>query len=302
MLWGGVKYGGTRRTRNDKYLLTANPMPERPRMDPSMMHEKPKDAAWDTDIAKALGCETDQIAHSLDEIREGTKAFSGKMAPGIFEKLRNGDIERAFAEFPEGELVRFDVDVGGMSASELVGALDRSHANESRVGIYLLNELTDKHRYDKGFFEKKEPVAMVSVRVQDLFDDDDSQALHDLDEIYARAGQFGLGKVPPLAGPYLRLQMKEQSQGERLHMAMDPVYVSGVQDIFTLMNSGKRTPVLGREEPPILVSTLARDRERLTGQPMDQESGYASFGGHARFVFRLPASEKERDEKEPERT
>ena len=47
------------------------------------------------------------------------------------------------------------------------------------------------------------------------------------EDIYARAMEQGLALCPPEVGPRLRMEYKDQPNGEWLLVAMEPIYISG---------------------------------------------------------------------------
>ena len=63
-------------------------------------------------------CEPSQIAHSVGEVNESTKAYVGKLEPGIFQKLPE-TLEHIYTSFPEGKIQKYSIEIGGKTKDQL---------------------------------------------------------------------------------------------------------------------------------------------------------------------------------------
>lgn len=273
--------------------------------------EQREEASKNQEMTDFFGCTLEEIARAPQDIREKTKAYVGKLEPGIFEIIQKNQIEHVYTEFPEGKLARYDLEIGGLGRDEFYEEMRKVGTdNATGTGNYLLNQMFENENYTKFvserygnqpyyFKKEKESLELISVRVKDLFSDD---GWHPLTEIYERAKKLGLELAPAATGPYLRFKLVDQPEGERLYIAMEPVYVLGVKDIFCLKNSEIRNvdDRVVEKARPRLVTTLAADPERLTGYDVDPKTGSAKFDREAKFVFSLPSVKTEEEHKEIE--
>jgi hypothetical protein len=107
------------------------------------------------------------------------------------------------------------------------------------------------------FRHSKIDLDLVIVSVAQLGFDEKGAALG---EVYARALAHGLELCPPEAGPILRLNYLNQSVGEFLHIAMQPVarYTGELVD-FTLGNGGAGLLLIGGDaRPEVIVPSSSR--------------------------------------------
>src|SRR3989339_2148070 len=70
------------------------------------------------DMLVVFECDESQIVHSADQINESTKAYVGKLEPGIFARLPEG-VENVYIKFPEGRIRRQSIEIGGKDEREL---------------------------------------------------------------------------------------------------------------------------------------------------------------------------------------
>lgn len=69
-------------------------------------------------FSPSLECSKEQIAHVPSEINDTTKAYVGQLEPGIFRKLTE-NLEHIYTSFPEGKIVKYQTEIGGMSKEEI---------------------------------------------------------------------------------------------------------------------------------------------------------------------------------------
>jgi hypothetical protein len=146
----------------------------------------------DEDMLIIFDCTKEQIAHNESEVADNTKAYMGELFPRIFQT----NIEHIYRTFPEGKVERYDIEIGGKTASEYTTALTEKHIQISNYATQLL-ESPDFVTLPSG-----ERAALVRLTVGDLGFTNGATT----DEIYQKAQEWGLELCPPEVGPALRLQ------------------------------------------------------------------------------------------------
>lgn len=175
------------------------------------------------DMPVVFGCETSQIARSVDQINISTKAYVGKLKPGIFDKLQN--IEHVYTSFPEGKIRRQTVEIGGKGAKQLEEEL-------KQAGVEMSSYAQDMLRSPE-FTTLPTPQNLntVRLRVEDL----GLSIYATTNQVFERAKELGLDLCPAEVGPHLRLQDKKQSIEDWYYIAMKPIVESsGLQLVFGL--------------------------------------------------------------------
>lgn len=180
----------------------------------------------EADMPIVFECEPSQIARKPREINEHTKAYVGKLEPGIFSLIQRFNIEHVSTSFPEGR-IRFDtVTIGGKDLNQLQRELSDSRINVSPNAEFMMRtglSLTVPTTQD---------LKLTRLKVQDLGFGDKYPTT---DEVYKRARELGLELCPPEVGPHYRLQYKDQPMDEWLLIGMKPIAGSdGGLDVFTL--------------------------------------------------------------------
>ena len=181
----------------------------------------------EVDMLVVFECTTEQIAHSVREINEDTKAYVGKLEPGIFDRLPES-VEYIFAKFPEGQVRRYSIEIGGKDEHELVVLLERN--GYSYNGAKWMLEHDDFKRsvresdskqpdWKKWKLKSPEEATLILLRVKDLGFRDAT-----IDQIYARAQELGLELCPPEVGPLFRLGYTNQPVNKDVFVGMKPIY------------------------------------------------------------------------------
>lgn len=182
--------------------------------------ETPKaDAAQMIKIVDGAEYSPDQIAYNLSEIGENTKAYIGKLEPGIFDVLPR-TIENVYTKFPE-ERIKFrniELGTGIKDGPEFQKAIEGQRMEVYKPYASDILESPDfKVAGERGNYD------LVEVSVRSLGFDKNTR----YDVICARALELGLELCPAEVGPQLRLQYKDQPLGEYLIVAMNAINDSG---------------------------------------------------------------------------
>lgn len=204
------------------------------------------------DMLVVFGCSTDQIAHSISQIRTDTKAYVGKLEPGIFDKLPR-NIEHVYTSFPEGKIRKEAIEIGGKdfgtSIKELRGKANiendltwsraREILEQIRTGsvrisaetIEFLSQLVERQinisKYALDMLESPDFTTLptpqnldtVRLKVQDL----GLTGTPTTDQVYSRAKELGLELCPAGVGPHKRLKDANQPMGEWYCIAMKQI-------------------------------------------------------------------------------
>lgn len=161
------------------------------------------------DMPIVFSCSREQIAHNVDEIRYDTKAYIGKLTPGIFDILPQ-QIEHIYRSFPEGRIRKKSFLIGGKTVKQLEASLTGQGIQISRQAKHMLRS--------ENFQPPKIPknITTIRLKVGDLGFIDNPTA----SELYERARTFGLELCPPETGPHMRLADSDQPSGEHYYIAM----------------------------------------------------------------------------------
>lgn len=164
------------------------------------------------DAPVVFGCTPEQIAHTPNEIRSDTRAYDGKLTPGIFEQLPVS-VEYIYTAFPEGKIHRDTVTIGTENPKNLQEKLKKSGVHVSSLAESMLKSI--------GFTTQNqaETVDLVRLRVQDL----GLKGYPTTDEIYQCADELGLDLCPAEVGPQYRLKMMDQPMGDWFYIGMKQI-------------------------------------------------------------------------------
>lgn len=166
-------------------------------------------------IFERLEFNPDQIALQQNEINKNTKAYVGKLEPGIFDKILRYNIENIYTSFPEGRVViekdlkiepitfeNFDRKIKRHNKS----VMDKSQKIEiSRHAEYMMRSK------DFATLKDTKQMSFVRLKVRDLGDEDYFTRYED---IWRSADQLGLKLCPPETAPYMRFHFINQPLGE----------------------------------------------------------------------------------------
>ncbi len=195
------------------------------------------------DAPIVLECEPQQIAYSIEEVSENTKAYIGPLIKDIFNILPK-HIEHIYTFFPERKIMQREIKTGNKSADELERELLMQHYNllrQTRKMLEILpiavSEVTKSHSIimlDLGTLQGDDPNAHI-LRV--------GKAKPTYQEIFSHAEELGLKLCPPELGPHLRLDYSRDDQpiGQSLTIAMKPVE----GNLFTLWHFVENMAQLG---------------------------------------------------------
>ncbi|MBI2473187.1 hypothetical protein HYV70_01375 [Candidatus Uhrbacteria bacterium] len=199
-----------------------------------------KERNTEEDMFVVFECDESQIAHSVDQINESTKAYVGKLEPGIFDRLPK-DVEHVYTKFPDGCIRRQSIEIGGKDERELKELLE---GNWYEIYSYTksmmehedfkrsLREADPKQPdWKKWKLKSLEEAKLVRLRVEDLGFSSGATT----DQIYARAEELGLELCPPEVGPQFRLQYVNQPMNEYVYVGMKQISDSdGSRRVFSV--------------------------------------------------------------------
>ncbi|HAU65800.1 MAG: hypothetical protein UT30_C0010G0020 [Candidatus Uhrbacteria bacterium GW2011_GWF2_39_13] len=201
-----------------------------------------KDLRSEQDMLAVFDCEKHQVAHSIDEINESTKAYVGKLEPGIFDRLSEG-VEHVYTKFPEGHIRRQSIEIGGKDERELEELLERSGHH-----IYMETKLMMAHDDFKRSLREEDPrqpdwkkwklkspeeAKLIRLSVEDLGFPSGATT----DQIFAKAQELGLELCPPEVGPQFSLQYTDQSMDEYTFVGMKQIHADGDQRVFGMLRN-----------------------------------------------------------------
>jgi hypothetical protein len=189
-----------------------------------------KDRNIEQDIPVIFDCAPEDIAHSIKEITENTKAYIGPLEPGIFDALPQ-NVEHIYTKFPE-ERIRF-------RSAELGTGVQDGPAFENSIiekGMKITDYAKDLLRNpDFKVVGEYQSVDLVEVSVGSL----GFTGIVRYDAICARARELGLDLCPSEVGPQLRLHYTNQPLNEWLVVAMKPISDrGGLPNVFGVDRDG----------------------------------------------------------------
>lgn len=170
-------------------------------------------------------CTKGQIAYTMGEIHEGTKAYLGKIVPGFFETLEKYHIKQVYTSFPDSRIVRKTVAVGGKTSREL----QEKFIKEDRFYVvYGAQKMMAGNDFTTQTYVKD--VDLIRLKAKDL----GFTIKPTLDEIYERAKQFGLDLCSAEDGVHYRLAYTDQPDDTCCWIAMKPITGGEGPSIFIL--------------------------------------------------------------------
>jgi len=164
------------------------------------------------DMPIVFECQPEQITRTSDDINENTKAYVGKLEPGIFQKLPE-NLEHIYTEFPEKKIRREDIEIGGKSSEQLLSEMGQAGINISSYAKDMLKS--------RDFIVGKnvESLTLVRLTVSDLGFTKNAT----IDQIYQRAQAIGLDLCPAEVGPHYRLKYQDQHMNEWIYIGVRPI-------------------------------------------------------------------------------
>ena len=183
------------------------------------------------DMLIIFECAKNQIAHDIKEIKDGTKAYVGKLVPGIFDKIQEYGIEHIYTYFPEGRIRKEQIEIGGKGAETLIKEMREKKINISDFAMDMLKSKDFK------VIKETEDAIFIRLKVGDLGFPKNKYPT--TDEIYKRIEELGLELCPPETGPRYRLQYMNQPMNKWFSIGMKQLAGrGGRQRVFELVCSG----------------------------------------------------------------
>ena len=196
--------------------------PKDPRVAELRKSRNPKE-----DAPIVFECAPNEIAWSRDEIKENTKAYIGPLFPKIFETL--GHLEHIYTTFPEGKIFRQSIEIGGKDVKQIETEFTRAGMRISSYASAMMN------RQEFTTLKNAEQADLVRLKVKDLGFSNGAT----IDDIYAKAQEFGLELCPAEVGPHYRLSYTNQPMGEWVRIAMKQITgPDGGPNVFHVGRSG----------------------------------------------------------------
>jgi len=165
----------------------------------------------EVDAPIVFECEPSQIAHSVKEIDQNTKAYIGPLFKDIFTKFFH--LEHIYTSFLEGGIRRSELEIGGKNVEEIENEFKDKNINVSDYAKDML------HSPDFTTLKNPERINLVRLKVKDLGLSNGATT----GEIYARAEEYGLELCPGEAGPRQRLKDFDQPLGDYYRIAMKQI-------------------------------------------------------------------------------
>lgn len=164
------------------------------------------------DMSVFFECVSEEIAHTLSEINENTKAYVGKLEPDIFQKLPE-HLEHVYTSFPGEKIRREHIEIGGKTGEQLLAELEQAKINVSPQSEYMLKS----SEFMLG--QHVEDVTLICLSVADLGFSRNTTT----DQIYQRAVDFGFELCPHGVGPEYRLKYQNQPMNESIVVGMKQI-------------------------------------------------------------------------------
>jgi hypothetical protein len=192
----------------------------------------------EADMPVVFDCAPEQIARDAKEINKSTKAFVGRLEPGIFKQIQKYNIEHIYTEFPEGKIRKYEIKIGAKTGEELERELKEENIYVTDWAKHLLR--SKDFKTSKNIEKEK----LIRLTVKDLGFPEGATT----DEVYKRGQELGLELCPAEAGPHFRLQY---SGKEWLLIAMEQIVDrDGAPRVFTLYWRGDRLKLHGDHAKP----------------------------------------------------
>ncbi len=197
------------------------------------------------DMLTIFEYEPGQIARNPKEINENTKAYLGKLEPGIFDKIQKYNLEHIYTSFPEDKIRKIDLTIGGQSKQAFLDELkEKEDSKAIKISEYGKSMLGNK---DFKVSKTPENLKLVRLKVRDL----GFIGAATTEQVYRRAQELGLELCPPEVGPRLRLQYTNQPLNEWFLIGMKQIAGSGGRpNVFGLDRSAGGLWLDGRWAKP----------------------------------------------------
>jgi len=176
------------------------------------------------DMPVVFGCEPSQIVHKLRELRPDT-IYIGPLVPGIFDRLQIHNIVHVYTSFPEGKIIRQQVEIGGKTKEQLLKEMFQAGVH---IGFYAEEMIKSS---DFTTLPVAQTLEIVRLTITDL----GLTYYSTTDQVYKKAQELGLDLCPPEVGPHFLLQYMDLPMGEWFYLGMKQITDSnGCPNVFLL--------------------------------------------------------------------
>jgi hypothetical protein len=178
------------------------------------------------DAPVVFECKPEEIAWQESEVNEKTKVYIGLLFKGIFTEYPN--IEHIYTSFPEGEVKRWELEIGGKTVEQLEQEMKEKDINISDYAQDML------HSPEFNTLPNPENIRLVRVTVKDF----GLKNRATTQEIYNRAKELGLKLCPAETAPHQRLQDLDQTSDDWYFIATKPIDDRFVFDLRCYVDAG----------------------------------------------------------------
>ena len=178
------------------------------------------------DMLVVFECTSDQVATTPDQIDHHTKAYVGKLAPGIFDSLKH--IEHIYTSFPEGKVQREEFEINEKASAQIKTELEKAG---------FLIEAGAREMLDNPDFPqvtRRENISLVRLRLRDI---GVSYRARGIDEVYKLARTIGLDFCPAALAPQYRLTRRDIPNMKSIFFAMEPINGRHGKYIFSISDT-----------------------------------------------------------------
>ncbi|MCX6703735.1 MAG: hypothetical protein NTV02_03550 [Candidatus Zambryskibacteria bacterium] len=169
------------------------------------------------DMLVFFECTAEEIAHTVSEISQNTKAYVGKLEPGIFQKLPD-NLEYIYTVFPDKKIFREYVEISGKTGAQFITELE-----QAKIKVNANNYMFKSSEFTSGYHGV---VTLVRLSVADL----GFSIKTTTDQMYQRVADLGLELCPPDVGPEYCLEyqnlMRVQDMYKQIHIGMKRIFTS----------------------------------------------------------------------------
>lgn len=199
----------------------------------------------DLDVPIILGCAPEQIARNPEQINKSTKAYVGKLGPGVFSKnlAIHNDI---YISFPYERIRKESIGIGEKTKQELIEAMIPKK-NQFRNRSVEAMMAGDEFNVSKN----REEIAFVELSLSDLGFNRNSEPAPSTRQLFERANEYGLLLCPAELAPYYFLRHKGYPSSNYTHICMNPILdPAGDQCIFTIEPAGMEIAMISSLAKP----------------------------------------------------
>ncbi len=162
------------------------------------------------DACIVFDCTPDQVAHSVNELDDDTVAYIGEWSPEVLKNIPN-TVKYLYESFPEKKIFKKTIVLSTKTPEQYQQELI---AQGNKIGSFALSMLKKINA-----LPQSEKVDLVQFNVKQLGFPSGAT----LEQIFDKAKRLNLDLCPPQVGPELRLSYADQTYGEYLRIAMEPI-------------------------------------------------------------------------------